>query len=81
MRAWADVYDPTLSHFQLQVVLAGGGAADLVNLRARAEEKGLPTHLVEDAGLTQVAAGAQTVLAIAGPVDIVDSVTGRLRAY
>jgi len=41
---------------------------------------GLPTHVVRDAGRTEVAAGSVTVLAVGpGPVALIDTVTGKLR--
>ncbi|XVF35432.1 hypothetical protein REPUB_Repub18cG0145300 [Reevesia pubescens] len=48
-------------------------------LREAAENIGLPTFVVADAGRTQVSAGSKTVLAIGpGPKVAVDSVTGKL---
>lgn len=45
-----------------------------------AENTGLPTFVVADAGRTQVSAGSKTVLAIGpGPKSLVDSVTGKQR--
>ena len=42
--------------------------------------QGLPTHVVRDAGRTEVAPGSLTVLAVGpGPVALIDSVTGSLR--
>ncbi|XVE97583.1 hypothetical protein REPUB_Repub03eG0031800 [Reevesia pubescens] len=48
-------------------------------LREAAENIGLPTFVVADAGRTQVSAGSKTVLAVGpGPKVAVDSVTGKL---
>ncbi|CAK7353182.1 unnamed protein product [Dovyalis caffra] len=49
-------------------------------IREAAEDIGLPTFIVADAGRTQVSAGSKTVLAVGpGPKEWVDSVTGKLR--
>ncbi|KAH8504390.1 hypothetical protein H0E87_011881 [Populus deltoides] len=49
-------------------------------IREAAENIGLPTFVVADAGRTQVSAGSKTVLAVGpGPKESVDSVTGKLR--
>lgn len=52
---------------------------DLERLQRLARAKGLPTVMVQDAGLTEVAPGAKTVLGI-GPArsEEVDPVTGSL---
>ncbi|OMP04962.1 Peptidyl-tRNA hydrolase, PTH2 [Corchorus capsularis] len=48
-------------------------------IQEAAENIGLPTFVVADAGRTQVAAGSKTVLAVGpGPKMAVDSVTGKL---
>ncbi|KAK4790880.1 hypothetical protein SAY86_031293 [Trapa natans] len=49
-------------------------------LREAAENIGLATFVVADAGRTQVEAGSKTVLAVGpGPKELVDTVTGKLR--
>ena len=55
---------------------------DEVGLLAVAEgarRLGLPSHVVADAGRTQVAAGSRTVLAVLGAGGEVDKLTGRLK--
>jgi len=52
---------------------------ELLMLEQRAEEFQLPTHVVMDAGKTQIASGSLTVLAICGPQETMDSVTGHLK--
>lgn len=44
-----------------------------------AQEKDLPSYLVEDAGRTQIPSGSLTVLSIIGKVEDVNSVTGKLK--
>ncbi|VVA96277.1 unnamed protein product [Arabis nemorensis] len=39
----------------------------------------LPTHIIIDAGKTQIAPNSRTVMALLGPVDLVDDVTGGLK--
>uniref|UniRef100_A0A3P9H141 peptidyl-tRNA hydrolase n=1 Tax=Oryzias latipes TaxID=8090 RepID=A0A3P9H141_ORYLA len=62
-----------------KVVLQGTNAAHLLELQALASSLGLPTHLVQDAGHTQVASGSRTVLGIMGEEQIVNNVTGSLQ--
>ncbi len=65
---------------QPKIALKAGGDADLRQLAQHARALGLPTHLVCDAGRTQIAAGSKTVLAIGpGPRSVVDQVTGNLK--
>ena len=53
---------------------------DMSALLSQAEKQRLPCYLVADAGRTQVAAGAHTVLAIGpAPGSVIDQITGKLR--
>jgi len=52
---------------------------EMMKLEAKASSLKLPTHVVLDAGRTQVAPGSATVLSIMGPAEIVDQVTGGLK--
>ncbi|XXG45224.1 hypothetical protein AAC387_Pa02g0359 [Persea americana] len=45
----------------------------------RAKSLQLPTHITIDAGRTQIAPNSRTVMAILGPADLVDDVTGGLK--
>jgi peptidyl-tRNA hydrolase len=63
-----------------KVVLRCEDEAAMLRLAAQAEEAGLPTMLVRDAGRTVVEAGTPTCVGI-GPGDIltVDAITGTLK--
>jgi len=51
-------------------------------IRDTARELGIPTHVVQDAGRTQVAAGSRTVLALGpAPKNLIDAVSGHLKLY
>lgn len=61
---------------QKKVVVRGGGEAYLLELRKIAEERGLPNHLVCDAGLTQVEPNTLTVLVLGpAPEELLDPLT------
>jgi PTH2 family peptidyl-tRNA hydrolase len=65
---------------QAKVTLAIKDADEMHALERAAQAKGLHTHIVADAGRTQVEPGSETVLSIGpGPLSIVDSVTGHLK--
>ena len=65
---------------EAKIVLQVRDLPELEQLLADAAGKGLVTHAVHDAGRTQVAAGTCTVGCVGpGPVDMIDSVTGRLQ--
>ena len=59
-----------------------GGKEALEILQKQAQDQGLSTVIIHDAGRTQVQSGVETVLGIGpGPSDIVDKVTGHLKLY
>ncbi|KAL8607669.1 hypothetical protein ACOMHN_039343 [Nucella lapillus] len=77
------LYSPALlaweQYGETKVVLRGETALQLQQLADKARSAGLPNYLVQDAGHTQVAPGAITVLGIMGKIDVVDQVTGSLK--
>ncbi|XP_065848642.1 uncharacterized protein [Euphorbia lathyris] len=65
---------------QPKIVVTCKNQQEMNNLQEAADNIGLPTFVVADAGRTQVSAGSKTVLAIGpGSKAAVDSVTGKLR--
>ncbi|PIA26325.1 hypothetical protein AQUCO_09500056v1 [Aquilegia coerulea] len=64
---------------QVKVVLKTETEDDLLILQESAKSMNLPTHITIDAGRTQIAPNSLTVMAILGPADLVDDVTGRLK--
>mmetsp|Transcript_37508 Transcript_37508/g.71875 ORF Transcript_37508/g.71875 Transcript_37508/m.71875 type:complete len:192 (-) Transcript_37508:186-761(-) len=65
---------------QAKIVLKCKDENDLLRVDEEARKRHLPTHIVTDAGHTQIAAGSMTVCAVGpAPVEDVDAVTGRLK--
>ncbi|WP_321428983.1 peptidyl-tRNA hydrolase Pth2 [uncultured Methanolobus sp.] len=79
---WAErsILDKWKEGGQKKVVLRVPVLKDLFELKEVARRQGLPTALIQDAGLTQIAPGTVTVLGI-GPAkaDDIDKVTGNLK--
>jgi PTH2 family peptidyl-tRNA hydrolase len=71
-----------LANREKTVCLSCDGLDRMVNLQSQARALGLNTHIVCDAGRTEVAAGSCTVLAI-GPdtAERIDAVTGSLKLF
>lgn len=68
-----------LEQGQRKVVLRVETLAELHALQRKADGLGLPTVVVQDAGLTEVPPGTQTVLGIGpAPGGVIDKVTGNL---
>ncbi|CAN8260591.1 unnamed protein product [Cochlearia groenlandica] len=64
---------------QPKVVVKIESEEEMLVLKERAKSLKLPTHITIDAGKTQIAPDSRTVMAILGPVDVVDDVTGGLK--
>jgi PTH2 family peptidyl-tRNA hydrolase len=62
-----------------KIVCRGNDTAHLISLQEQANAANLPSHLIRDAGHTQIPAGSVTVLAIFGNSTDLDKVTGSLR--
>lgn len=73
------VLDAWLSSGQRKICVKGQDADHLLALQSSAQQAGLPTSLVRDAGHTQIPAGSLTVLSI-GPAneEALDAITGDL---
>ena len=69
-----------LASGQKKICLKVPEADDFTSLRREAQRRGIPFHLVQDAGHTQIPKGSSTVLAI-GPFDedVLDELTGHLK--
>lgn len=73
LSAWRSQGEPVIT-------LRAPDLSSLQILQAAASEQGLPTHLVRDAGRTEVTAGSITVLAIGpAPAALIDAHTGSFR--
>ncbi|XP_062093201.1 uncharacterized protein LOC133798751 isoform X1 [Humulus lupulus] len=64
---------------QPKVVVKIESEEDMLMLQENAKSRKLPTHITIDAGRTQIAPNSRTVMAILGPVEVVDEVTGGLK--
>ncbi|XP_050224372.1 uncharacterized protein LOC126674047 [Mercurialis annua] len=64
---------------QPKVVVKIESEEDMLVLQEKAKSLKLPTHITIDAGRTQIAPNSRTVMAILGPVEVVDDVTGGLK--
>lgn len=64
---------------QVKVVVKIESEDDMLALQEKAKLINLPTHITIDAGRTQIAPNSRTVMAILGPADMVDDVTGGLK--
>ncbi|XP_078151109.1 uncharacterized protein LOC144546445 [Carex rostrata] len=64
---------------QVKVVVKIESEEEMLVLQERAKSLSIPTHIVIDAGRTQIAPNSRTVMSILGPADMVDDVTGGLK--
>ncbi|ESQ49806.1 hypothetical protein EUTSA_v10021622mg [Eutrema salsugineum] len=64
---------------QPKVVVKIESEEEMLVLQKKAKSIKLPTHITIDAGKTQIAPDSRTVMAILGPVDVVNDVTGGLK--
>lgn len=64
---------------QVKVVVKIESEDEMLVLQERAKSLNLPTHITVDAGRTQIAPNSRTVMAILGPDEMVDDVTGGLK--
>lgn len=64
---------------QVKVVVKIESEDDMLVLQERAKSINIPTHITIDAGRTQIAPNSRTVMAILGPAEMVDDVTGGLK--
>ena len=64
---------------ETKIVLNGDDPQALMDIETKAVAKGIPTFLVTDAGMTQVAPGSVTVLGLFGERSALDSITGHLK--
>ncbi len=79
---WREWLEAWLSNGQKKVVLKVNDEAELVEVYRKAVSKKLPASLIADAGLTELAPGTRTAVAIGpAPEKLVDSITGNLPLY
>lgn len=79
-RSWRDWLERWLEIGQPKVVVKTNSLEDLLSRLERARREGLPTHLIQDAGKTQVEPGTITCGGIGpGPAEIIDRITGDLK--
>lgn len=64
---------------QVKVVTKVESEDDMLALKVKAKESKLPCHITIDAGRTQIAPNSRTVMAVLGPAELVDDVTGHLK--
>lgn len=79
-RNFRDWFEKWWGSGQKKIVVKVGGERELLELYAKAKDKGLPVAIVRDAGLTEIPPGTLTAIAIGPcPSELVDELTGRLK--
>ena len=79
---WVRWLEAWRSTGQMKVVLRADSLDELLYIKRRADESGLPTSLVRDAGRTQLEPGTITCIAIGpAPSEAIDRITGNLKLY
>jgi len=74
-----DWFDAWFREGQKKVVVEVAGDEELHGLRKQAVELGIPSELIQDAGLTELPPGTTTVLALGpAPNELIDKVTREL---
>lgn len=73
-------YSEWLKTGQKKAVVKASSLEELLKLKDKSEFLGLPSTLIEDAGLTQLEPGTITALGIGpAPSHIIDTITGKLK--
>ena len=76
-REW---YEEWMEEGQRKVVVKVEGLEELLEVKEKADEAGIPNLLIEDAGLTQLPPKTITCLGIGpAPEELIDEVTGGLK--
>ncbi len=74
---WAERW---LREGQKKVVVSADSLEMLLDLRQRAEALGIPTAMIQDAGLTQLEPGTTTALGIGpAPEELISNITSHLK--
>ncbi|KAJ3190062.1 hypothetical protein HDU85_000353 [Gaertneriomyces sp. JEL0708] len=64
---------------QKKVALKCESELEMLTIAEKARQKALPVKVVRDSGRTQIPSGSRTVVAIAGPEEMVTELTGHLK--